>query len=118
MAQFTNSSIPSEAYPNGDPEGPWTPEVWQKGPDALVAKAQSALWDDQKHVGDVLGGADLAMAGNTSAPQNESDEIISGQDPSRSQRAQHWQDCLQSLRKTEPVVWSNKAIGGGLNPAP
>lgn len=97
----------------------WTPEIWHSTPEMLMRKAQLAIFEDRNHLeGQVLTAPDLVMAGTNTAPQNESDQIIAGDDSSRSKRGSEWQNILGEMRNTEPIVWSDKPVKGGINPAP
>ena len=122
--------LPSEQF-SGDavPAVPWTPAVWAQGPDALVAQAQSQLWQDHTEIASgVLDGGDRAMSGSETAPQNESDQMIDGSTPGDSPsgtpgrqggRAAQWQTNLAYLRRDEPLAaWSSgqKDGDGKANP--
>jgi hypothetical protein len=103
----------------------WTPPVWQEGPDGLVADAKNELWTEYQDLNTVLstgaggaGGGD-SMSGNATAPQNESDQLISTQPMGHDTSViGEWKKGLQELKSTEPLdSWE----GGGsppMNPAP
>jgi hypothetical protein len=125
--------LPTEQY-SGDavPQTPWTPAVWQQGPDGLIAEARQCLWADQTDVTSALDGGDRAMGGSNAAPQNESDQLIDGSTPGDSPsgghgtgsgkptgRASHWNAMMREMRDTEPLAaWTSGAHDGSVNPPP
>lgn len=109
--------LPTEMF-SGDAvqTEPWTPAVWTKGPDKLVADAQQQLFQDQSDFESVLSGSDRAMSGSGNSPQNESDQLI-GTDESSPSRSQNWKNCLNDLYKDEPLAaWSSGQKDGPANP--
>lgn len=123
--------LPTDQF-SGDstPQTPWQPDVWSTGPDALVAKAQQALWQDSNEVQGSLGASSgsVAMAGSPQ-PENESDQLINGSTPGDSPspsapgtsgsggRAAQWHSMMTDLRSTEPLAsWSSGAHDGPANP--
>lgn len=121
--------LPTEQYSGDATEDktPWTPQVWRDGPDALVAQARTALWQER---GDIERGAlgpsteDAAMDGYASQPANESDQIINPVTPSDGTgRATQWHNNLETLRATHPLAGTVKPLDydpspGDANPAP
>lgn len=118
--------LPTETY-SGDavPQTPWTPLVWQQGPDRLVADAQAELWQDSHEIETgILGGTQSAMAGSTPGVRNEGEQVIDGSTPGDSPsggggsgRADHWNSVMRDLRKTEPLAaWATGAHDGPANP--
>ena len=126
--------LPTEQFSGDATQGPpWTPQVWRDGPDVLVAQARQALFGDRTEIDSgVLGGGDRAMSGSSTAPQNESDQMIDGSTPGDSPsgtpgrqggRAAQWQQNLAYLRRDEPLAaWSSGQKDGPAmgpaNPAP
>ena len=121
-----------DGVPSGNPLPPWTPPVWSRGPDGLVADAQGALWGDQSEISQkALNGADSAISGASTGVQNESDVVIDGTTPGDSPsgpggqgrasqgRASQWKTNLGYLYDTEPRLagWSNGDKTGEANPA-
>jgi hypothetical protein len=97
---------------------PWTPDVWQVGPDALVARATHDLFADQHTIDGSLrtgagdGYAD-AMTGGRTAPMNETDQLINSTHPGPTSGVKgEWDKAMRSLRKTDPLA------EGPVNPAP
>ena len=119
--------LPTEMF-SGDatPAVPWTPLVWQEGPDGLLADAQGQLWQDHQEITTgVLGTGDRAMSGSQTAPQNESDQMINGATPGDSPsgsdsgggRAATWANQVRDLYRTEPLAaWATGAKDGPANP--
>lgn len=121
--------LPTEQFSGDATEDktPWTPQVWRDGPDALVAQAQSALWQNR---GDVEIGAlgptteDAAMDGTVAQSANESDQMINPSAPSDGTgRATQWRNNLETLRATHPLAGTVKPLDydpdpGDANPAP
>ena len=104
-----------------DNVGPvWTPQVWRDGPDRLVAEATAEMWGDQRDIQRTLDTPAIdAMSGNHTAPQNESDQLISTLPTDRGTVREEWDTTLKDLRQTEPLAAG--AIGDldrGVNPAP
>lgn len=120
--------LPTEMFSGDATQGPpWTPQVWRDGPDALVAQATAALFQDSHEItSGVLDGGDRAMAGSQTAPQNESDQVIDGSTPGdspsgsdRGGRYGTWKNQLEDLYRDEPLAaWSGGAKDGPANPAP
>ena len=108
--------LPTETY-SGDavPQVPWTPAVWQQGPDALIATAQQQLWQDQQDItSDVLGSDDRAFDGTKTSDQNESDIMVPAAAMSRGQA---WQQQVSDMRRTEPLAaWASGMKDGPPNP--
>ena len=74
-----------DGVPSANPMPPWTPQVWTKGPDGLVAIAQESLWGDQQEIHiKALAGPDSAISGSSTGVQNESDVVIDGTTPGNS----------------------------------
>jgi hypothetical protein len=102
--------VPGEMSHNIGP--PWTPDVWQKGPDVLVKDAQLDLFQARAGVEmDALDGGNStpAMSGQ---PQdaNEAEQLIT---PAPSGRAAQWRDTVNQLHKTEPLAGTIKPLGYG-----
>jgi len=102
----------------------WTPPVWQNGPDGLVADATQELWAEHQDLNTVLStgaggaGGGEAMSGSGTAPQNESDQIISTKPGQVTSVAGEWAKGLKELRSTEPIdAWEGQSTGP-MNPAP
>ena len=121
-----------DGVPSANPMPPWTPQVWTKGPDGLVAIAQESLWGDQQEIHiKALAGPDSAISGSSTGVQNESDVVIDGTTPGDSPsgpggqgrasqgRASQWKTNLGYLYDTEPRLagWSNGDKTGEANPA-
>jgi len=120
--------LPTEMF-SGDAvsQTPWTPAVWQQGPDGLVAEATASLWQDHAAItSDVLNGGDRAMSGGQSAPQNETDQVINGSTPGdapsgsdKGGRAGTWRNQVQDLYRDEPLAaWAGGQKDGEANPPP
>ena len=122
--------LPTEMFSGDATKGPpWTPQVWQDGPDALIAQARADLFTQQRDlVADVLDGGNDAMSGNSTAPQNESDQVFDVQQAGQQardstagdSRVREWNSAMADLRDTEPRIagWSSGEKTGTPNPAP
>ena len=89
----------------------WTPEVWTKDPDALVAEARAELFEDRVEVEHgALDTDDKAISG-VPGDQNESEQLIT---PAPAGRAATWASNLQEMRRTAPAVYGE----GEAPPAP
>lgn len=115
-----------DGIPSGNPMPPWTPQVWADGPDGIVKEATQEMWTDYTEMTNgVLGTNDRAMSGPTTAPENESDQIIDsstpGDSPSHStggtSRSSIWNTSMADLRRSEPLAaWSDGSKDGPANP--
>lgn len=96
--------LPTEQY-SGDavPQVPWTPPVWQSGPDGLVAEAKQEMWSNYTDVtrdilGSASGGDSSAMSGGS--PQGKDDgEYYQHPGDGPDSRAADWNNQLQEMRK-------------------
>ena len=101
-----------------DNEGPrWVPLAWRESPDQLIDDAQRQLFQDQADLHSALSGSDRAMDGSGTSPQNESDQLISTSAPVAGSPSQEWRNCLQDMRRTEPLAaWATGTHDGPANP--
>jgi hypothetical protein len=122
--------LPTQQYdgiPPANPSPPWTPLVWQEGPDGIVADAQKQLWLDQSDLQTTLGPSEssLSMSGSHTSPENETDMLVDGTTPGDSPshggatgRASEWHSNLLDLYRDEPLAsWATGAKDGPPNPA-
>lgn len=108
------------------PEGPpWTPQVWRDSPEVLVQEAQKELWVEYKDLQTVLStgagpaGGGEAMSGQATAPENESDQLISTQPMGGSTSVLgEWNKAMSDMKDTEPIDAWEGTSSGPLNPAP
>lgn len=108
--------LPTEEYSGDATQGPpWTPLVWQEGPDKLVADAQAAIFEDYGEITNgILGGDDHAISGPATGKENETDQVIA---PAPQSRTAVWQDGLKDLRRDEPLAaWATGTHDGPANP--
>lgn len=83
---------------------PWTPPVWDLGPDGLVAQARQALFGDSTDLVDgVLNSSTGAMAGHQTAPNNDAELYIDTDHPDNKGRGAAWRSELNTLRADEPM---------------
>lgn len=97
--------------------GPWTPIVWQVGPDKLVNDAQTDLFQSRMDLGDALGEGN-GTPNMSGAPQeaNEQEQLIQpSQPPEGHGRRAQWDSTVNALRATEPLAGTVKPLsyGGG-----
>lgn len=98
--------LPTEQFSGDATEDktPWQPQVWQVGPDALVAQAQQALYQCRADVElDALGARPTApaMDGNVNQGANEQELTVNpAAPPEGTGRATQWHNSLQALRTT------------------
>ena len=109
--------LPTDAFSHNI--GPrWIPEAWKMSPAALAEKAKSDLFFNQREIGNVLSGSDRAMAGPSSSPQNESDQVIGASDGADLSRGRLWTNELKDLYRTTPLKAWEASNPGEPNPAP
>jgi hypothetical protein len=116
--------LPTEMY-SGDavPQVPWQPQVWSKGPDQLVAEAQSVMWGEFSDVQSGLESSSSdAMSGNQSA-SNEGEQVINGSTPGDSpsggtsaSRGAYWKEMLLDMRDTDPVTPASRRLPWSAEP--
>ena len=89
---------------------PWTPLVWSKSPEQLVAMAQQDLFATRADVETgALGTSKSSMSGQQTAPANESERFIT---PTPTSLNDHWKHALNDLRATEPLYGRSGEVDG------
>lgn len=88
----------------------WTPEVWHKSPEELVAEAKVALFAERDALENVaLATPKNAMAGTKPAPYNEQEQLIAAISPGRNV-ADEWLSAMKDLRATEPLYGKSAVL--------
>lgn len=114
--------LPTEQF-SGDAtedKSQWTPQVWRKGPDALVADAQLALWQNRRdvEVGALNGSTDAPSFDGTSNQANEWEQVIDPSAPPEGSggRAAIWQHTLMQMRAVDE--WGGQVKSVDYDPSP
>jgi hypothetical protein len=91
----------------------WTPPVWSKGPDALVAEAKLDLFHCRQAIehGALLT-PEKAIAGAVPAMANEQEVLIQRISPGENM-ASEWIGTLKELFTTEPLYGHTSTLSGG-----
>lgn len=104
--------LPTEQF--SENSGPiWKPQCWAKSPEVLQREAQVANFQNRAEIEHTaLQTPGNAMAGSNPAEANEYEQKIDPSNPPEpdGSRAQMWHGILQSLRSTEPLAGTTRAL--------
>lgn len=84
---------------------PWTPRVWQVGPDQLIAEAQRELWADRIDINTALGPGfhPPAFSGSVNQQKDETEEDLNPASPPDGPGVKAWRPNLKNLESTKSV---------------